>query len=84
MNLAAADLIDRVICVSPHPPHPHQYLLAPLTSAVQVWNYSPPEEIFHQVSIQSPVEGGGRPLEDDAVNAINQPEATVEEEEEEQ
>lgn len=64
------------------PPHPHQYLLAPLTSAVQVWDYSPPDEIFHQVSILSPAEGEERPLEDDAVNGTNQPEATVEEEEE--
>lgn len=65
----------------------YQYLLAPPTSAVQDWNYSPPEEVFHQVSILTPdraVEGGGRPLVDGGANCTTEPEATVQEEEEEE
>lgn len=52
---------------------------------VQLWNYSPPEEVFHKVSILTPdraEEGGGRPLQDGGASCSPEPEATVQEEEE--
>nr|CAD79446.1 cytokine receptor CRFB4 [Tetraodon nigroviridis] len=79
--------ISHVLCPRDAlPSHLKEYLLAPPTSAVKVWSYSQPEEVFHQVSVAIPQEDGGAtgPTEPEAAEEEQEQEEEEQEEEEQE